>query len=122
MASKWHTGRAWIYVDGQMYESGDDAKVTGVMGLKRNIVKGADVYGYTEEVQEATVVASFFHGNGLTLAGFKKMTDVTVVFKCDTGAVYTLANAWCSEIGDLTAKDGKVQVTFAAAKADETLS
>lgn len=115
-----YTGRAYIYVDGQLYESGDDAKLSGVMGVKRNVVKGAEVYGFTEEAVEAQVVASFLHGNGLSLASFRSMTNVTVTFACDSGPTYTLPGAWVSELGDLTAKDGKIQVTFCARRADES--
>jgi len=122
MAKTKHTGRAWIFVDGQLYESGDDAKLSGAVGIKRNIVKGAEIYGFTEEIVEASVEASFFHGNGLSLAAFRTMDDVTITFQCDSGATYTLANAWFADGKELGAKDGKVGVTFTAKKADETLS
>jgi hypothetical protein len=113
MGKRHYTGRAWIYVDGVLYESGDDAKLTGLIGVKRNTVKGASVYGFTEEVMETTVVASFFHSAGLLVKAFADMTDITVVFQCDSGPVFTMAGAWVQEVGDLGVKEGKIQVTFA---------
>ena len=113
MPRRHYTGRAWIYLDGALYESGDDAKLTGLLGVKRNTVKGASVYGFNEEVVETTVVASFFHSAALSVKAFADMTNITVTFRCDSGPVYTLANAWVQEAGDLGAKDGKIQVTFA---------
>ncbi len=119
MARK-YTGRAFIYIDGALYESGDDAKLTGVMGVKRNTVKGAQVYGFTEEVVEATVQASFFHNASISLSAFEALTDITVTFQTDSGPVFTLVNAWTSEMGELGAKEGKFSVTFTSADVDES--
>jgi hypothetical protein len=112
MPGNQRTGRAYIYINGTLYESGDDAKLSNYLGIEREAVVGAEVYGFSEKPVAPTIVCSLIHGGGLRLTDLKKLTDVTVTFRCDTGEVYVLKNGWVAKADDFTAKDGKAPVTF----------
>lgn len=112
-------GKANVKVDGQVMLVDDASKLmTG--GNKRNVVKGTDVYGYAEETVEASVDLNVFIGSDTDLDAINNMTDVTVMFQCDSGQTYVLPHAWLESPVEAGAANngGKTPLKFVAAKAE----
>lgn len=112
-------GKAEVKVDGQTLLVDENSKLmTG--GTKRNVVKGNGVYGYAEETMEASVDLNVFIDANTDLDAINNMTDVTVMFQCDSGQTYVLPHAWLEspvEPGAATS-GGKTPLKFVAAKAE----
>lgn len=98
---------------------------TGVFdkgGEYRKDQNGDQQHNFSVEKKPATVECEVFFGPTTRLADYEKMSDVTVVVRCDTGQVYTMANAWESSDGrGVKAGDGgKHKLRFTADKAQES--
>jgi hypothetical protein len=113
------TGKAWIYINGTLYETASGAKLKSFLGLSREAVTGAEVYGYTEKTVAPGIDGELIHGGTLRLEDLRNVTDATITFKCDTGVTYVLRNAWVKEVGDLDSSQGTISVSFEGKKAEE---
>ena len=111
-------GKAKVSVDGQQLLVAQDAKLN-LGGVKRNTVKGTEVYGYAEEPQEAMVECNVYIDSSIDLDALNATTDATIMFSCDTGQVYVLAHAWLeSPVEAASANNGgKTALKFASAQA-----
>ena len=119
MASNQRLGKALIKVDGQLLESRPGAKLD-IGGVVRDPVVGANsVHGFAEKIKEAVVECEISMGPETNIGAMAGWSDVTVVFECDTGQVYTVRNAWLTEPPVVTAEEGgKVPLKFAGPPAD----
>lgn len=108
-------GKAKVAVDGQYLLVDQDAKLN-LGGVSRNVVKGNDVYGYSEEAMEATIDISFYLDANTNLDTLNNISDSTVTFQADTGQTYVLAHAFRTQPVELgaNAKGGKATLKLAA--------
>lgn len=118
------TGKAYIKIDGQLYESMSGAKLSNFSGVERDPVVGTDTFGYAEKAVTPTIDCEFAHGSSLSMATLAAITNSTVTFECDSGPTFILRNAWWAKGGDLATGDGggKVTAQFMGLKCDEMLS
>jgi hypothetical protein len=112
-------GKAEVSSDGQRLLV-DDASKLNLGGVKRNTVKGTEVYGYAEEAQESSVEVNVFIGADTDLDAINNTTDATITFKCDSGQCWVLPHAWLESPVEAGAKNtgGQAQLKFVAAKAE----
>jgi hypothetical protein len=111
MAGVQRTGKAFIRLDGVLYETLKGAKLT-IGGVNRPDVTGSAVFGYREEVVPAELEASFAHGGPANVATIQAMAGVTITVECDTGEVYVMGNAWNSENPKVDFFEGKIDAKF----------
>jgi Phage tail tube protein len=113
-------GRAYIKANGELLRSVEGAKID-LGGVTREAVIGAaGVHGYAEKTKEATVECEIALAAGDSLEKFRQMTDVTVLFECDTGQTYVVRNAWLSEPPVVSeGEGGKIPLKFLGPQAEE---
>lgn len=116
------TGKAYVKVNGQIYETMAGAKLSNIPGNEREAVVGTDVFGYAEKAVVPTVECEFAHSSSLSVQTLWNFTDATVTFECDSGPVFILRNGWTAKVTDLTGGKGTLAVTFNAKKCEEQLS
>ena len=121
--SNQRTGKVFLFVDGSYCESDGGAKISG-FAPKREAVIGDQVHGYKETPVAGQIDCTFIHGNnGISLAAMATVTNSSITFQTDSGAIYVLNNAWASEVKELDGKEGKFAVTFlSATPPQETLA
>lgn len=120
--SNQRTGKAFIYIDGTLYESLDGATLNDPAGVTRNPVIGdAGVYGYSETVVMPTLNATFAHGSGISSAAIAALTDDTIQFKCDSGVSFIMRNAFYQDGMKVQVNNGKgtIAANFGCKKCDE---
>ncbi|EAR7071119.1 phage tail protein [Salmonella enterica] len=112
-------GRAQIRANGAVLMTLDGATFTP-SGVTRTVVKGYDVYGYQEAVQEAHLECKLQQApGGTSVDDVNNMNNVTVSFTADTGENWTIANAWCD--GGCTLDDkGSIDAKFTGKKSQRT--
>lgn len=116
------TGRAFVKVNGNLFETMDGAKLMNIPGFERKPVVGTDVFGFTEGAAAPEIQAEFAHGSGLSVTDLYAIVDGTITFECDSGPVFILRNAWTAKVSDLTGGQGKLGVTFNGKKCEEQRS
>lgn len=112
-------GKATVRIDGAELIKKQDGKIN-LGGVKRNVVKGNAVYGFTEEASEPSVEINHFIGAADDIDAINNADDVTVLFELDSGQQYVLAHAWLEspvEISEAT-DGGSTPLKFVAAKAE----
>jgi hypothetical protein len=109
-----------IIVDGATLLSGDDATLDPG-GVTRTVVKGSKVHGYREEVMEATLEVNIAIDAGFSIDKYRNLTNVTGIFKADTGQSWSIAGAWCESPPKISQKDGKAKLTLMGPPASEIL-
>jgi hypothetical protein len=115
------TGKVSLYIDGVYYESDGSSKISGFAPTREDVI-GDRAYGYKERPVMGQIDAVFVHGGGLSLEALGQITNSTLVFASDSGAVYTLSNAWAAEVKELDGKEGTIAATFKSANTpQETL-
>jgi hypothetical protein len=122
--SNQRTGRAFIYVNGALYESMDGAKLTDPMGVTRDaLIIAGGVAGYTETDVVPKISATFADGQGLSLQAIAALVNETITFKTDSGKSYVLRNAFYMSGMELNVSGGKgaVAVVFGGKKCDELI-
>jgi hypothetical protein len=102
------TGVVTITVNGARQQSDDGAKLN-MGGVERT---PQSVYGYTEKKVMSQVDFTLFHDPSVKLSDIGAWKKVTVRFECDSGPVYTIANAFTLKPPELTGGDAKVAVTM----------
>lgn len=112
-------GRAQVRANGMVLQTLDGATFTP-SGVVRTTVKGYDVYGYQEAVQEAHLECKLQQSpGGTTVDDVNAMNNVTITFVADTGESWTVANAWCD--GGCTLSDkGEIDAKFTGKKSQRT--
>ncbi|HEV2675277.1 MAG TPA: phage tail tube protein [Aliidongia sp.] len=115
-------GKAYIRVDGTLYDTLSGASISNITGITRDAVVGSRVLGFTEKVAVPTIDCDMPHNPTTSVLALGSVTDATITFECDNGTVYVLNDAWCSNPGKPTADGGKLAgVQFMAITADEQL-
>jgi hypothetical protein len=112
-------GRATIRANGQVIETAKGASLD-IGGVKRNPISVGRLVGFAEETVPAMVECETAMRPGLSLATFRNMAGVTVIFECDTGQRYVIADAFLTD--PPTLKDGEggnVALKFAGPGAEE---
>lgn len=90
------TGRIFISIKGQRIRSKEGASLD-IGGVKREAaLSDAGVDGFTEAVAAPTVSCEVNHTADTSIDDFRNFKDGTLLFETDTGKVYTVSNAWCS--------------------------
>ena len=108
-----------IEVNGQMLNFGQGSTFQ-FGGVEREAITGDQTIGYQEKPKPAEVKANILVESGLSIQEINGWNNVNVVFKLDTGQVYSMAGAWVANIGELASNgDGYVEVTINAPRADE---
>lgn len=112
-------GRAKVRANGLELMTLDGATFTP-SGVTRTVVKGYDIYGYQEAVQEAHLECKIQQGpGGTSVDDINAMNNVTVTFVADTGESWVIAGAWCD--GGCTLDDkGAIDAKFTGKKSQRT--
>lgn len=113
-------GKAKVSADGKELLVDDGSKIN-LGGVRRHTVKGPRVYGFAEEVMEATCDVNVYIDADTDLDELNGMDDVTILFQADTGQKYVMAHAWLTEPVDAAAKTtgGQTPLKFASVEAQQ---
>ena len=113
------TGRVTIKVDGDVWRSraGASLQTGGIIRTALTTDQGK-VY-YTEDTQPSEVTASLVHTQADDVVGLRSKRDVTVSFETDTGAGWSIANAFVTEVGEISG--GEYTVTLMGPPANRTV-
>jgi hypothetical protein len=113
------TGKAYIYINGVLQETMKGAKLDGLGGNTRDVVKGSQIYGYSEEAVEVTLACGFAHGPDISAAAINAITDAVIMFETDTGVIFTLIDAFNTKVG-IDVDGHKLDCEFKAVSSVET--
>jgi hypothetical protein len=103
--SQQRLGKVTIKIRGQKIDSMPGASLS-FGGVSRKTVKGSnEILGFSEEPEEATIECTVSLGKGTSVKDLD-FDDATATFECDTGQVYSLANAWSADVLKLSSSDG----------------
>jgi len=113
------TGRVTIKFDGDVIRSraGASLNTGGVVRAPLTTDQG-DVL-YTEDTQPSSITATIVHTQDTDVVGLRSLRDFTASFETDTGAGWVIANAFVSEVGDISA--GEFSVTINGPPANRTV-
>jgi hypothetical protein len=112
------TGRVQIKTDGRLLRSRAGASLqTGGTIRAPLTTDSADVY-FTEDTQPSSVTATLVHVAEDDIVSLRSLRDFTLTFETDTGAGWSIANAFVTEVGELS--NGEYTVTFAGPPANRT--
>jgi len=113
------TGRVTIKVDGEVLRSREGASLqTGGIVRTPLTTDQGKVY-YTETTQPSEITATLIHTADTDVVGFRSKRDVTVSFETDTGAGWAVANAFVTEVGEISG--GEFTVSLAGPPANRTV-
>jgi len=106
------TSKVTVKVDGDAFRSKAGSSSLKIGGLYRTETEMTDqgVFLYKEKYVPSELKTTVMHVADTDLIKIRDSKDVSVTYETDTGAVYTITNAVCTEIGDL--KDGEVECSF----------
>lgn len=110
--SKIH-GRATIRLNGQVYESEDDASLM-VGGLKNTVKMVGEKSYYTQTKTPSKVTCKIPVSGGVDLRSLQEMAEVEVIFESDTGDSYVIRSASQTNEVELKGGDsgGTVELSF----------
>ncbi len=113
MAQK--TGRVFIKLGADPLRSKAGARLQ-IGGVQRemDIADDGTVF-YMERIVPSQIVCTLIHVAETDLEALRAFRDGTIEFRCDTGRIYTVADAAFLSAGDLT--NGEIEVTFGGAPA-----
>ena len=112
-------GRATIRANGQVIETAKGASLD-IGGVKRNPVVVGRLVGYAEETVPAMVECETSLRPGMSLASLRNLTGATIIFECDTGQRYVIADAFITDAPTLRdGEGGQVALKFAGPGAEE---
>lgn len=86
-------GKAKVMADGNELLVDDKSELT-LAGFTNHTVKGPRVYGFAQEAQEGKVQMTVYVDANTDFDLINGMTDVTILFQCDSGQAYVLPHAW----------------------------
>lgn len=93
MAGGKRLGRVWIRSNGASLETMPGATLL-LGGVTRSPVIGSNaVLGYSEAMTPAEVECEVSVGAGISLKAMGELAGVLLTFECDTGQIYSIANA-----------------------------
>jgi len=106
------TGKVTVKVNGSSLRSktGSGSMIPGGLTREDNSMTDQGVFMYKEKYEPGEIKCVVMHCADTDVRGMQDSKEVTVSFEADTGAVYTMANAVCTKVGET--KDGEVEVTF----------
>lgn len=106
------TGKVYITINGMRLRSKEGAKLnTG--GIEREpAMSDSGVDGYSEKTAAPQVDCTINHTADVSLQEIQNFKDGTLTFETDTGAIFTLKDAWCAKPPELT--KGEVSLVFQA--------
>ena len=107
---------ATIEVNGQLLNLGEGNTFQFGGKVREEVVGDSGIF-FKQKNKPAEVKANIVVTKGLSLATINGWDNVSVTFKCDTGQIYSMANAWVAEMGEIGGD--AVEVTFKANKAEE---
>jgi hypothetical protein len=115
MANELVTGVVILRLNGKSIRSQEGATLE--MGGYERKPRQADgiTIGFSRKPVEATVKADLVHTSISDLDAINNLDDGTLVFECDSGVVFTLANVFCMKPPSLKGGDSSaVAVEFAS--------
>jgi hypothetical protein len=114
-------GRATIRANGTVIETAKGASLD-LGGVKRNPVVTGRLVGYAEETVPAMVECETSLRSGQSLETLRNLTGATIIFECDTGQRYAIADAFLTDAPTLRdGEGGQVSLKFAGPGAEEIL-
>lgn len=104
------TGKVFITINGKRLRSKEGAKLnTG--GIEREAaMSDSGVDGYTEKHAVPQVDCAINHTPDISLKEIQNFKDGTLTFETDSGAIWTLKDAWCAKPPEIT--KGEVSLVF----------
>lgn len=107
------TSKVTVKVDGDSIRSKAGSASMKPGGLYRTENEMTDQGGFVfkEKWIPAEIKVTLIHVADSDIIKIRDSKDVTVTYEPDVGKTYTVANAVCTEIGEL--KDGEVECSFA---------
>lgn len=113
------TGKATIVINGQILktESGASLQTGGI--TREEVISDQGTVDYREVNIASEISGSVIHDAGTSLDAIRQSTGIPVNFETDSGVVYTISNAFCKSVGNLSA--GRFEVMFAGPPAIEQL-
>lgn len=108
------TGKVFITINGKRLRSKEGAKLnTG--GIEREAaMSDSGVDGYTEKQTVPQVDCAINHTPDISLQEIQNFKDGTLTFETDSGAIWTLKDAWCAKPPEIT--KGEVSLVFQGAE------
>ncbi|MGQ3663289.1 phage tail tube protein [Citrobacter braakii] len=113
-----YMGRAEIRVNGMSLATLDGATFTP-SGAVREVVKGYEVYGYSEAPQEAHLEGKIKASSAFSVDDANAIDNATITFKADTGEAWIIPNAW-SDGGATLGSNGEIDIKFTGKKSQRT--
>lgn len=113
------TGKAFIYVDGDLLQSRDGAKIGLGNPTREAVIGDTGTHGYMEKNQTAYIECEVSHASDTSMQSLIGITDATITFETDSGQSFVLRNAWLSNTLELEATDGKLSLRFEGVTAEE---
>jgi hypothetical protein len=112
-------GRATIRANGQVIETAKGASLD-LGGVKRNPIVSGRLVGYAEETVPAMVECETSLRPGMSLTALRNLTGATIIFECDTGQRFVIADAFLTDPPTLRdGEGGQVALKFAGPGAEE---
>lgn len=111
------TGKVFVTINGQRLRSKEGAKLmTG--GIERDPASSdSGVDGFTEKYAVPQVDCTINHTRDVSLQQIQAFKNGTLTFETDTGAIWTLKDAWCAKPPEMT--KGEVSLVFNAVECIE---
>lgn len=110
-------GQTRIKVDGRTYETEGKSSLE-VGGTTRESVEADFVAGhFTEKTSASKLTCSILLTADVSLTELQAIDNATTTMETDTGRTYVQRNAWVGN--QISASEGKAQVEFYAAPAEE---
>jgi hypothetical protein len=112
-------GRATIRANGQVIETAKGASLD-LGGVKRNPIVSGRLVGFAEETVPAMVECETSLRPGMSLETLRSMTGATIIFECDTGQRYVIADAFITDPPTMRdGEGGQIALKFAGPGAEE---
>jgi len=108
------TGKADIYINGAWAATSQEgASLAGMAGVENTLVLNSrgQTGGFTSKAVPSTIKANFLHGGDFDISALKG-SGLSVVFACDNGKTYQIADATFLKAEDLDANKGMVAISY----------
>ena len=107
------TGTVIVRMDGLSLRSKDKAKLE-LGGFERMpVFADNELIGFSKKPVEAKVSATLAHVADSDVAAINNAESVSILFVCDNGVAFLVANAFCTKPPTLTGGEGDLEVEFA---------
>lgn len=105
-------GTAYLSVDGKSYLLSGDFEYNPSKVTRETLVGMDRVHGYSEKPMSGYIAGALRDSNGLTVADFNAMTNVTVTAELANGKTIIGRNMWTVESQSVKATDATVEVRW----------